>query len=186
MRRRTPVVPFAGPAGVFLLGGFLALLGGCLRVTHRPLPPGDLTEDVTARGIRYYGTSLYLLLHSDGEGGVVTRLLELPDVTRKTSLEVEGVFGSVDLQLRLRDGALTESDERLRNDVLALTLMEAAGSIAQSAASGMYRGDPASMREHQLPPPSLYKIVARGSHLELLGGQGDAPIRVPLPRSKRP
>ena len=162
----------------------LAVSPGCTHITHQPVPFGDMTADREARGIRYYRSSLYLLVHSDGHGGVVSRIIELPDVTQKMSAETGGILGSADWTLALRDGALTDTREELHNDVVARALLDAAGGVIQSAAKAMYRRSGSGALEHALPPPSLFKILVHGDEIEFVGAEGDEPVRVKLPAGR--
>ena len=70
-----------GRFGVWGVWACVGLLGGCAGVSHSPV--ASSSADRCVNGIRYYQNSLYLLVYSDGKGGIVSEFMYLPDTTKK-------------------------------------------------------------------------------------------------------
>src|SRR5687767_5295823 len=81
-----------------LFAGITTLaLVGCAGTTVRDV--SDQTPDTTeneadqdARGIRYYERAPFILVHSDGKGGLVSELLFIEDTTRKRAIRPYAVL----------------------------------------------------------------------------------------------
>src|SRR5687767_993882 len=87
----------------YLVASALAL-GGCAGVRHRPVPPhsGD-----RGNGIRYYQTSMYLLVYANGKGGLGHEIVELPDPTKKMMAEPYADLASLNMELKFKNGAFS-------------------------------------------------------------------------------
>ena len=142
-------------------------LAGCAGVTH--LPDGGDKD----HGIRYYRTAPYLLVHSDTRGGLVTKLLYLPDQTQVMSATPKSRLASIKTSLEFQDGVLTSASEEPDSTVMPGAILSAAETVLSLLAARMEPGD-------KVPQPSLYKITVHGDRITFVGGEGDAPIRVRL------
>src|SRR5262249_12652895 len=68
--------------------------------------------DAAVDGIRYYDTSLYLLVNSDGKGGIQWRILELPDQTKLRAVKPYNMVAQLDSTLVFKNGMLTGTKEQ--------------------------------------------------------------------------
>ncbi len=103
------------------------IAAGCAGVHHRqvqqalqPHVPGETEPDPgaaavaqanaagdidTGGGLRYYGTSMYLLVHPTGKGTIKWQLMELPDQTKLMVADPRQFLSSVDSRITLHQGA---------------------------------------------------------------------------------
>jgi hypothetical protein len=180
----TAVSPSGRPVTVLALVTFALVAGGggCARIVHRPLPAGDDDADLHATGLRYYASALYLLAYPDGRGGVVSRILELPDTTRKLLVEPRAFLARLEGTLEFRDGALRRSREEADATELPAAVIDAVEGFATTVVQGA-RGPPGAIRdapEAIVPAPHLYRIEVEGDSIRFHGGAGDEPVRVSL------
>lgn len=156
----------------------LLLLPACASLTHRPVArfsehPG---------GIPYYRGAHYLLVHTDGKGGLVSKLLFLPDPNRKMVARPRQLFARLDTTLRFSRGVLTQSKQEGDTTAVPKAVIEALGKVAPALMAGLAN----QMREegrkpgYTLPPPHLYRVTWDAGELRLVGGPGDEEIAVTL------
>jgi len=162
------------------------LLTGCAGVSHKPIPytqisgttsadaaiKANASADEKAKGIRYYQTSPYLLVYSDGKGGIGWKIYYLPDQTRKMSAEPYNFLSKVKADLTFSNGMLTDSTA----DIDATTLPKGIISAVEKLLPSLLAA--ADQPPHEIPPPRLYKIVVKGGEIILAGSPGDRTIRV--------
>src|SRR6266542_3545348 len=67
--------------------------------------------EAAATGVRYLGTSPYLIAYSDGKGGVVAEVKYLPDPAKKMSATPVSKLSDVDANMDFDRGVLTTSVE---------------------------------------------------------------------------
>jgi hypothetical protein len=152
---------------------------GCAGVTHEQIPQGLLpfvpvgADDATVKtagaaaesiraenarqdgkfsGIRYYGTSQYLLVYSDGKGNISWKILELPDQTKLMSARPYNVLARLEVQMTFVNGTLSRTAQLVDGTVVPRQLIETATKFASSLA---LFDAPA----YEVPAPRLYKIV---------------------------
>lgn len=135
--------------------------------------------DARAAGIRYYESSPYLLVYSDNAGGLVTRIVHLPDRSKRRSIRPYARLARGKATFDFRNGVLTGTDSD--SDATAIPravvgALEAAAKAAIVAGRGSGMGDGTAV-----PAPYLFKIVVAGDRVELVGGGRPEPIRVDLP-----
>lgn len=152
---------------VLLVAAIAVSLLGCAGVKH--LPEGGERD----HGIRYYRSAPYLLVHSDGKGGLITRLLYLPDQTQVMSATPRSNLASIKTALVFQDGVLTSAVEEPDSTGLPEAILTAAEAVLPLLAASMKPGD-------RFPQPSLYRIVVQGDRLTLIGGEAGAPIHIRL------
>lgn len=143
------------------------LLGGCAAyVTHKPDSPSN-------QGIRYYESSPFLIVYSDGKGGLRWQIRYLPDQSRIMTVSPTIVGGRTDMTLYFQNGVLTTMSASGDSTELPKAVIAAVQSaIPLIAAAGPQRDG--------FPAPYLYKIVVDGENLTFIGGQGDSSIQVPI------
>jgi hypothetical protein len=165
MRRLLPMVPL-----VLLL------------VSCAGLKVSGVTDDNAERGIRYYESSPYLLVHTDNEGGLTTELIYLPDLSKKMSARPYNYLANSSTTLNFKNGVLSSAETKVDETAVPKAIL---GAI-ETAAMAVLAADEPKGELHQVPPPYLFKIVFEGKDIKLKGGPGDIPISVTVPKEKKP
>jgi hypothetical protein len=155
-------------------------LASCAGVDHRRLRP---EEDASADGIRYYGSSLYLLIHGDGKGGITTKLLELPDPTKLMVAKPYSTMSSLESSMTFKNGILTQAKEAPDTSAFPSAILSAAEKVLPrlflAPGAGEFREGPTTPT-NAVPAPYLYKVLVEGDTVRFVGGPGDVDILVPL------
>ena len=150
-----------------LLIAVCGLLSGCAAyVTHQP----DTAE---SKGIRYYENSPYLIISSDGKGGLRWQIRYLPDPSKLMTVSPTIVGGRTEMTLYFQNGVLASSSVVADSTELPKAVIAAVQSaipLLAAAAPGI----------DGFPAPYVYKIVVNGANLNFIGGQGDTAIQVPI------
>ena len=171
----------------FLARGVAALalsanLGCSARIVHEAI---DEKADATNVGIRYYESSPYLIVYSNGKGGIVTQLEYLPDPGKKMSATPQSNNASLKTTLTFENGVLTKADA----DGEAASVPKAIVSAIKTAAPKFTGAlnvptDEEIQKDEEkpytVPAPYIYKIVVDGSTVMFKGGQGKTDIKVTL------
>lgn len=177
---------------VFVLCGLAA---GCAGVTHEqiaqtPLPmtamgidesaatsikEANARRDADFKGVRYYGTSMYLLVHSDGKGNIVWKILELPDQTKLMSARPYNVLARLEVQMTFVNGSLNRTSQLVDATVVPRALIEAAAKVAPLLAPFDVT------KAYTVPAPRLYKIVSTPKGYEFLGSPELPDVSVSVP-----
>jgi len=164
---------------------------GCAGMTVTPVP--DDPADEQALGFRYYEESPYILVYSDGGGGLVSDLVYLPDLTRKMSARPYQFLASNTTKLVFSNGVLTHSVSEPDSSVVPKAVVEAAKSVALALVKkdaldeATAAKDPSQGGPLEIPLPRLFKLVVEGKDTKLLsasvvGSDGQpAVIRVDVP-----
>lgn len=149
----------SGPiiAGAALLSSCAGTIVG--RISNPAYQVDGRFSDTKAQGIRYYESAPFLLVYSDGKGGLVSKLLFLPDLTQKRTVDPYALLASNNTTLTFTTGVLTQGktvvDETIVPKAVVGALEKAAGvalkafNVAGGGASG------------NLPPPLLFKIILK-------------------------
>jgi hypothetical protein len=152
---------------------------GCAGMDVVPVPGGK--SDDCARGVRYYGSSTYLLVHSDNSGGLTTRILQLPDTTKKMSLRPYVVLATAETTLDFENGVLTKSIARFDSTAVPAAVVKAAEQVAiafTKSAFNIVTAEDAASRP--VAVPYLFKLVIEDGEWKLKGGQGVGPDGKPI------
>lgn len=149
------------------------LASSCATVAHHLVD-----NDTTDAGIRYYGTSPYLIAYSDGKGGVVTSVVYLPDPAKKMSASPKATLADVGSTLTFDRGTLTQATDSGDATAVPTAILKAVEAIAPSLAAIF--NEPKKQDEFSLPPPYVFRIVVQGNDVSFVGGKGDTPIQVTL------
>lgn len=143
------------------------LLGGCAAyVTHEP-------EKSDSKGIRYYENSPYLIVYSDGKGGLRWQIRYLPDQSRIMTVSPTITGGRTEMTLHFQNGVLSTMSAVGDSTELPKAVIAAVQSAIPLLAGAVSEVD-------GFPAPYLYKIVVSGDTLTFVGGQGDSSIQVPI------
>jgi hypothetical protein len=153
------------------------------------LTVNSVTDENKERGIRYYESSPYLLVHTDNEGGLVTRLIYLPDPTKKMAVRPYTRFASSSTTLNFKNGVLSSAETSVDETAVPKAVL---GAIEKAATAAIMAADEPQGETHRVPAPYLFKIVFEGNDIKLKGGQAlgpdgkIAPIEVTVPKEKKP
>jgi hypothetical protein len=151
---------------VLILSG---LLIGCAGVRHRPADAGD-----SVQGIRYYRSAPYLLVHSDAKGGIVSKIMYLPDQTQIMVAKPKSTLASLKTTLKFENGVLTSAVEEPDAGILPGAILSAAEKVLPALLAANAKPS------DTVPAPHLYRIVVEGDEISFHGGKGDEPVRVRL------
>jgi hypothetical protein len=158
----------------------IACLASCAGVTYKTIrtygtgdPKTVLAQanaaDDAADGIRYYEQVPYLIVYSDGKGGLKSQLLYLPDTTRKKVVHPYAWMANNNLVLTFDKGVLTEGMQTIDETIVPKAAVEAAATALIAAADAAK----ATEEKDLVPPPALYRIwVNTDGSVELIGGYG--------------
>jgi hypothetical protein len=168
-------------SNLLCIGAFALMLSACAGTTvsrieypgidQLPSLPAD-KNDNDATGIRYYESAPFLLVYSDGKGGLVSQLLYLPDLTQKRVINPYAYLAANNSTLTFDKGVLTQGKTVVDETIVPKSLI---GVLEQAAAASIGRSFNAAGAEPptQLPPPQLFKIVLEKGRSRLVGGPGE-------------
>jgi hypothetical protein len=165
------ILPFAPAYAV------TALLAGCAGYTAKPVT--NEAEDASSEGIRYYELAPYLIVYSDGKGGIKSNVELMPDTSRKMVVNPHAIASSNNSSLTFVNGVLTESKFITDETVLPAKVIDTIKTLGIAAVSNAMN-EPGAMAERQIPAPYLFKIVVGKDGTRLVGGQGVGPDNKPL------
>jgi hypothetical protein len=144
-------------------------IGCSATVTHQP-------EGSNATGIRYYQNAPYLLIYSDGKGGLRWQILYLPDQSRIMTATPVVLGGHTEMTLYFQNGVLSSSSTLGDTTELPKAAIAAIQSAIAVLSKGIFEGP----KVNGFPPPYLYKVIVNGDAITFLGGKGDSSIQVPI------
>ena len=152
---------------------------GCSGVDVVPVPDSD--SDAAARGFRYYQTCPYLLVYSDGSDQLQSRLLYLPDTTRKMSAKPYQFLAGNKSKWTFSNGVLTSARDESDSAVLPRAVVEAAKTVATSllgAALNVVREEGDQPGHFEVPLPHLFRLDVNGAQTQLVSGHYPNGVRV--------
>jgi len=141
------------------------------------LSTGTVSAESKANGFRYYQPAPFLLVHSDGKGGVTGDIVWLPDTTDEMSARPFAVLASNNAQLKFSNGMLSEASSQVDETVVPNAILSAVGKILTGvvAAEAPLAESPAP--PDTAPPPYLFRVIIKGGEIELFGvGAPNEPI----------
>jgi hypothetical protein len=147
-----------------------ALLCGCsATVTHQRATDAS-------KGIRYYESAPFLLVYSDGKGGLNWQVRYLPDQTRLMSVSPNIKLSHAEMTLYFQNGMLASESAMGDSTEVPKAIIAAVQSVAPLLLLGVLEGP----GKPGFPAPHLYKIVVNGDNIEFIGGHGDRTIQTPI------
>jgi hypothetical protein len=149
---------------VLLAGALFA----CAGLDVKPIRNG--AEDESARGFRYYQPAPFLLIYSDGKGGLISQIKFLPDTTEKMSVQPYAIFATNESTLQFDVGILTQAAVTADETVVPAAGLDALAK-ALGAAYKAALNAPEATGEAMVPVPYLFKIVVVGDKIILMGGE---------------
>jgi hypothetical protein len=156
---------------------FAWALAGCAGVSHRSIASKD--ADLHARGFRYYDAAPYLLVQTNGTGGLTTELKWLPDRSKLRQATPYQFLAKNDSTFTFTGGVLTGSDSVGDGTAIPKAFIEAAEkTISAGLKAGLF-DDPSAPKTRSIPRYAprvyLFKIVKIDGEWTLLGAEGTAP-----------
>jgi hypothetical protein len=162
-------------------------LGGCAGATVHPIAyhtgqpdqvGGEPEADV--RGIRYYEGAHFLIVYTDGKGGLKSEVKFLPDLTRKRSINPYAYLAKNETTLTFSNGMLTGSKSVIDETVIPKAVISAATKVALASIAAANAAD--GKQRTYLPQPVLFKfdINKAGKVLLIPGDTIGKPIEVTL------
>lgn len=128
-------------------------------------------SDEEADGIRYYESAPFLLVYTDGKGGLNSQLLFLPDLTQKRVIDPYAVLAANNSTLTFSNGVLTQGKTIVDETVVPKAVVGLLEKLATAALAGTLNAA-GTTPTAQLPPPQLFKIVIDKDTARLVGGPG--------------
>jgi hypothetical protein len=156
MRLRVLVVP-------------LLLTLNCAGLTVMHVDPKD---DAKYDGIRYYGTSAYVVVHTDGDGGLTADMKYLPDPAKLMSAHPYNYLASNTTSLTFTDGVLGLSESETDTTVVPKAILTALKDIAVAAVGAPDTAEGGDNRPPTIPVPKIFKIEVANGHAQLIGEDG--------------
>ncbi len=161
------------------------LLAGCAGFVYAP-------ETDKSDGIRYYESAPYLLIYSDGKGGLQWQIRYLPDQSHVMTVRPEVFAGRTEMTLYFKNGMLTGSSLMADSTDVPKAIIAAAQAAVPLLVSGIGEGP----KRKGFPAPYLYKIVVDANGVNFIGGPPEskdkdgktvpATIRVPIISASTP
>ncbi|PTR06818.1 hypothetical protein C8R32_109104 [Nitrosospira sp. Nsp5] len=153
----------------------LLLLTGCAGTNVNRVATGEIAGpgevlDSKADGIRYYEIAPFLLVYTDGRGGLTSQLLFLPDLTRKRVIDPFAVLATNNTTLTFVNGVLTQGKTVVDETVVPKAIVGALEKAAIAAVNA-FLNDVGTPPTTQVPPPQLFKIVLENGGGRLVGGK---------------
>jgi hypothetical protein len=142
-------------------------LSACAGIDVKPIR--TQADDKCARGFRYYQPAPFLLVYSDGKGGLISQIKFLPDTTEKMSVRPYAYFASNDGTLEFDAGMLKQASVAVDETIVPVAALDALAKALGAAAAAALNA-PQATNEATVPVPYLFKIVVKGDKIELNGG----------------
>jgi hypothetical protein len=147
----------------------VSLLSACAGTTYTTAASGG--ED-DAEGIRYYDSAPFLLVYSDGKGGLKTELIYLPDTTQTRVVRPYAWFSKNDAKYIFDNGVLTTALSEVDETVVPKAIVSAAKQVVAAQYSSADAGGAVSATQ-KIPPPALFRIfVDPNGNVRLRGSYG--------------
>lgn len=148
----------------------IAVVSGCLLLSAcagiDSYSIRDNQADERDEGFRYYETSPFLLVYADGKGGLESKLLYLPDTTKKRSIKPYNFASTNDTTLKFDKGRLVQAKAVVDETIIPAAIISSLEKVATAnikAGNGGAEG---------IPSPYLFRIVGDGKGgWALKGGQ---------------
>jgi len=154
----------------------LVILAGCsATVTHT-------RATSSSTGIRYYDSAPYLLVYSDGKGGLNWQVRYLPDQTQLMSVSPVVHGGHTEMTLYFQNGVLSSESAIGDTTEVPKAIIAAVQSVAPLLALGVAEGP----KKSGFPAPFLYKIVVENETVTFIGGPGNTKIQAPIKQGAGP
>lgn len=122
-------------------------------------------DEASESGIRYYDSSPFLLIYTDGKGGLKSDVLYLPDTTKLRVIKPYAYLAKNDTTLKFEKGRLTQAKSVVDETAVPTEVLKGFEKVALASIKAANAG----MTE--IPGPYLFRIVKVGDNWNLAGGQ---------------
>lgn len=153
--------------------GLALALPACATSEHRSIVSQE--DDAKDTGVRYYRSAPYLIVYSNGKGGINASIRYLPDVTQKMSVKPQAFLAKLDTTMDFTNGSLVASKDVADSTGFPKAIVEAVKEVAPLLLQALNNAD---KNEFTVPAPHIYKIVFTGNTVQFVGGKGDVDIKV--------
>lgn len=142
-----------------------------------------------SQGFRYYESATYILVYTNNNGGLETKVLTLPDLDRKMSVRPYSYIASQTVEMSFANGMLGAATADADATAVPKAILGAAQQAASAAAKAGLLDAPtdevAKAKIRTVPGPYLFKLVlvdeGGKKKLRLVGGENtDLMIAIPL------
>ncbi len=148
---------------------------GCARTIYSSVDP----ENDNGDGFRFYQSSPYLLVFTDGKGSITTQILYIADPSKLLSAQPKNFLSKSDITLEFENGVLSKSKTDVDATIVPSAIIKAAQSVVTTLLAAA--NDPqAAPSERSMPAPQLYKIIVNGSSVTFIGSENKTEIKVNL------
>jgi hypothetical protein len=144
-------------------------MAGCARIVYDPV-----ISDDNSNGFRYYNSSPYLLVYSNGKGGLITQIVYLPDPMKKMTASPKSFLSTIQTTMDFDHGVFKSAKNTTDATVVSSAIVKAVESAAPALLAAL--NEPA--QDRTVPPPYLYKIIVDNNTIKFVGGAGDIDIKV--------
>lgn len=170
---------------ILILSVLLVLVfSKCASIKHIPI--NDENTDRKNKGIRYYQSSPYLIIYSNGKGGIVTQIEYLPDPTKKMSAVIPKSFmATIKTALEFDNGVLTSSTGEIDTTAVPKAILKAVETVGTAYLAAFNIIKEKAKNFYTVPAPYIYKIVVKGNDVIFIGAQGDHNFKVTLLPQKK-
>ncbi len=148
-------------------------LAGCAGLEMKDIKTDD--DDKSAEGFRYYDTSPFLLVYTDGKGGLKSEVLHLEDQTKKRSIRPYAYGAKNETTLKFENGRMAGTKSVVDETAVPVAVTGALEKVAASLVKAANAGNDG------IPPPYLFRIAYVNQKWELRGGQAIAANGKPQP-----
>ncbi len=181
VRSAKAIVPEGLKRGVWMLRACLVavtfLIGGCSATVKHQI----VADDVHEKGVRYYDSAPYLIVYSDGMGGLKWQIRYLPDQSRLMAANPTIDGARTEMTLYFQNGVLSSASTAGDTTELPKALIGAVQSALPFLEGAKVTAlDGTETKPLGFPAPYLYKLIIRNDTVEFIGEQGHTKIQVPL------
>lgn len=162
----------------FVMASGLCLLAiGCASIDVKTLSSADDQDD---EGIRYYEQAPFLLVYSDGKGGLMAHVKYLADRTKLRSIHPFNFMSSNKNTLTFKNGTLSTATNVSDASAVPAAVIKAVETVAAAAAKMGAFNVPATKEGYVLPAPALYRIHINDGKVSFVGQSGTDPDGKPM------
>lgn len=149
----------------------LTIVAGCAGIDAWPEKTNDL-------GVRYYTQAPFLLVHTDGKGGLTSELIWLPDTTKVMTIRPYTYLAKNEGALKFDEGVLTSAKSVADETAIPNAILGALKTAAIAALNAPTASD-------TVPSPRLFKILINGDTISLIGNEAQPQhINITIPPKK--
>ncbi|UTA67273.1 hypothetical protein [Emticicia sp. 21SJ11W-3] len=164
----------------FIALSIMLILSGCAELVYKPVKNEGKDKD-TSNGFRYYNSSPYLLVHSNGKGGLITQIVYLPDPFKKMDVKPKSFLANFQITMEFENGIFQTSKSTFDATVVPSAIIKAIETAAPAFLAGL---NSPTNDTRVVPAPSIYKIIVNGFNITFIGDKGDKTINVNILKQK--